>query len=352
MSSFVLRLQMVVFQAPGSDPSRGRAEMVTLLRDDPDAQRRAWFEAAVTSFGSVGVIYSVTLQCEEPFACMVVERTFPFAQIDGRIEEIARRHHSAFINVCTSNGLCRSRIQVPVPCDLVEVDRACLLTRSDLRIVKILLWAASPTATTWLRLRRGLNRLLYRASLGGVAARLADRPRAGVMSWRDAELLSRVFAIAATTPWINLEYAVPARRADEAARGLLALHRAWPVLTGFIMRPVGADRAGYLSPTKDRPTVFFDVGYHQELMRTGLYAEIEKLLLACEGRCSWSRLFEAPPGEIVKQYPEYPEFVRAKRQMDPCNVFSNAFSDSILFPERSAALRDVASTGQATAAVV
>jgi hypothetical protein len=54
----------------------------------------------------------------------------------------------------------------------------------------------------------------------------------------------------------------------------------------------------------------------------------------------------------VKQYPEYPEFVRAKRQMDPCNVFSNAFSDSILFPERSAALRDVASTGQATAAVV
>ncbi len=33
----------------------------------------------------------------------------------------------------------------------------------------------------------------------------------------------------------------------------------------------------------------------------------------------------------MKQYPQYPEFLRAKREMDPCNVFSNRFSDAILF---------------------
>ena len=30
--------------------------------------------------------------------------------------------------------------------------------------------------------------------------------------------------------------------------------------------------AGFLSPTKDRPTVFFDIGYHQALIKTGVYA--------------------------------------------------------------------------------
>ncbi len=288
MSSFVTQLQIVVFQAPEGDASQGRAELVTLRRDDADPQRRAWFEAAVASFGSVGVLYAVTMQCEEPYACMVIEHSFPFEHIDGHIEEIARKHYSAFINVSTSNGSCRSRIQVPVPRDLVRTNATCLLTKNDLRILKVLLWAASPTATTWLWLRKRLDRALYNLSLGSTGASLSKRRREGVMSWRDAELLSRVFAVTATAPWINLEYAVPAQRADEAARRLLALKKSYPVLSGFIMRPVGADSAGFLSPTKDRPTVFFDIGYHQALIHTGVYAEIEKLLLDCEGRCSWS----------------------------------------------------------------
>ena len=102
------------------------------------------------------------------------------------------------------------------------------------------------------------------------------------------------------------------------------------LVAAVVMRPVGADSVGYLSPTKGRPTVYFDIGYHHALVDTGIYPEVEKLLLACEGRCSWSRLFKAPMSEVVKQYPQYQEFVQAKREMDPCNVFSNAFSDAVL----------------------
>jgi FAD/FMN-containing dehydrogenase len=105
-------------------------------------------------------------------------------------------------------------------------------------------------------------------------------------------------------------------------------------LTSFIMRPVGADAHGYLSPTRGRPTVYFDIGYHQELLNTGLYDEVEKVLLACEGRCSWSRLFKAPAEEVMKQFPLYPEFLKAKGEMDPRNIFSNAFSDALLFQAR------------------
>jgi L-gulono-1,4-lactone dehydrogenase len=333
MSSFVVQLQLVVFRAPEGDPSRGKAELVALRRDDPDPERRNWFEAAVASFGSLGVIYSVTMQCQEPYACVVIENTFPFDRIDGRIADLARKYYSVFLHV-SSNGDCRSRIQVPAPLDLIDADKECLLTDSDLRALKVLLWAASPTATSWLWLRKALNRAVYGVSRGPLGPMLTKqrRSREGVMSWRNAELLSRIFAIAAASPWINLEYAVPVHRADEAARKLLALKKEYPVLTDFIMRPVGADTVGFLSPTRDRPTVFFDIGYHQQLMHTGVYAEIEKALLACGGRCSWSRLFKAPTEDIVRQYPLYPNFVRVKREIDPCNVFSNAFSDSILFP--------------------
>jgi FAD/FMN-containing dehydrogenase len=333
MSSYVQQLQVVVFRSESRDPSQGKAELVTLRPDDPDPTRRAWFEAAVASFGSVGVIYAVTLQCEEAYACFAIEHSFPFSHIDGRIAEIARRHYSAFISIGSPSGICRSRIQVPIPRDLVQVDSTCLLTPGDLRALKVLLWAASPTPTTWPRLRKVLNRFFYKASIGRAGSLVfqQDRRRQGVMSWRDAELLSRIFAATATAPWTNLEYAVPVHRADEAARTLLELIRAYPAVTSFCLRPVGADTAGFLSPTKDRPTVFFDIAYHRALLHTGVYDEIEKVLLGCEGRCSWSRLFRAPASQVVAQYPQYPAFVRAKREMDPCNVFANAFSDSILF---------------------
>jgi FAD/FMN-containing dehydrogenase len=339
MSSFVVELQVVVFQADGSDPSRGKAELCTLRRDDPDPRRRAWFEAAVASFGSVGVIYAITLQCEEPYACMVVEHAFHYSHIEGRIAEIAKKYYSALINVSSSSGVCRSKIQCPVPRELVKISASCLLTDNDLRILKMFMWAASPTAKSWLWLRRWLNRRFYNASLGKAGSLSTQQRirREGVMSWRDAELMSRVFAVAATAPWINLEYAVPLERADEAASRLLSLKKQYPVFSGFVMRPVGADTAGFLSPTKGRDTVFFDIGYHQDLLHTGIYAEIEKLLLDCDGRCSWSRLFKAPAEEIIKQYPEYAEFLRAKQEMDPCNVFANAFSDAILFPAGQAA---------------
>jgi FAD/FMN-containing dehydrogenase len=342
MSSYVCSLQMVLFHAPEGAPDEGRAEFVTLLRDDPDAEKRAWFEAAVVSFGSLGIVYAVELQCEAPFACFVAEHSFPFSQIDGRIAELAAKHFSSFLSVGTSNGVCRSRVQVPVPCDLVQADATCLLTDWDLRVVKILLWAATPSATTWLWLRGYLGRIFYKASMGGLGSVTASqrRKREGVMSWRDAELLSRLFAVTATSPWINLEYAVPVERADEAARELLKLHQSYPVFTNFVMRPVGADSVGFLSPTKGRPTVYFDIGYHPQLIDTGLYEQVEALLLSCEGRCSWSRLFKAPVREVVKQYPQYQEFLRAARQMDPCGVFANAFSAGILSaqqpaPERS-----------------
>jgi L-gulonolactone oxidase len=331
MCSYVTELQIVVFQVE-RDAAAGKAVLLTLRRDDPDPQKRAWFEAAVASFGSIGILYSLTLQCEAAFACFIAEQSFPYSHIEGRLAEVSKQHYSVNLVVTTSNGLCRAKVQVPVPRDLVKVEDTCLLDEDDLRIIKVLLWASSPTATTWRGMRKWFNKVLYDVSRDVVPGLEAQRRRGGLLSWKHAEMLSRVFALTASSPWINLEFAVPVERADEAARRLIEAMKVHAVLSVFVMRPVGADSAGFLSPTKDRPTVFFDIPYHAGLMHTGVYAEIEKILLSCEGRCSWSRLFKAPREEVITQYPQYPDFVRAKSEMDPSNVFSNSFSDGILFP--------------------
>ena len=87
--------------------------------------------------------------------------------------------------------------------------------------------------------------------------------------------------------------------------------------------------AGYLVPSKGRPAVFVDVPYVPDLEEAGLYAEVERTLIAQRGRCSWSRRICSPPEEFLKNYPECPRFNAAKQELDPANIFSNPFSDRI-----------------------
>jgi FAD/FMN-containing dehydrogenase len=109
---------------------------------------------------------------------------------------------------------------------------------------------------------------------------------------------------------------------------LRTLIRSYPPHT-MNMRPVGADDAGYLAASKGQAVVYFDIPYVADLERTGMYAAIERECLEMGGRCSWSRLLYSPVSELLRNYPEHHRFVQAKRELDPCNVFSNEFSDRI-----------------------
>jgi FAD/FMN-containing dehydrogenase len=163
------------------------------------------------------------------------------------------------------------------------------------------------------------------------------RSRGTLLRWTDAELESRMHAAYGANRFVNLEYAVPLDRCDQAIDALRALYRAFAAgrgtdlagLPAIVLRPVGADDAGYLAAPKGQSVVYVDVPYVADLEATGFYAAIERTLIALGGRCSWSRLFYAPPEEFLKNYPDHHRFVAAKHELDPDNVFSNAFSDRI-----------------------
>ncbi len=78
-----------------------------------------------------------------------------------------------------------------------------------------------------------------------------------VTSWRTAEIESLIPLIK-RHPWVNLEYAIPLDELPNVIEKLLAVTHRYQVKHGynrllpFTVRPVNADRAGYLCPTKGK----------------------------------------------------------------------------------------------------
>jgi FAD/FMN-containing dehydrogenase len=171
--------------------------------------------------------------------------------------------------------------------------------------------------------------------------KLLKHSRGTLLRWTDAELDSRMHAAVGASRFVNLEYAVPLDRCDEAVNRLRALFARFRAdsLTGdrapiidfppVGLRPVGPDDAGYLAAPKGQAVAYFDIPYIADVEATGLYTAMERTFIALGGRCSWSRLAFAPPEEFLQNYPEHHRFVDAKRELDPDSVFSNEFSDRI-----------------------
>jgi FAD/FMN-containing dehydrogenase len=162
-------------------------------------------------------------------------------------------------------------------------------------------------------------------------AALRTHSKGALLTWYDAELESRLHAAFARRPFVNLEYAVALDRFDAAVARLAtvyARHASHPM--AFVsFRPVGADDAGYLVASKGQAVVYVDITWVEELERAGLYAEVERVLIELGGRCSWARHIYSEPAAFLRNYPEHHRFVAAKRELDPLNLFANAFSDRI-----------------------
>lgn len=97
---------------------------------------------------------------------------------------------------------------------------------------------------------------------------------------------------------------------------------------------VAADSLGFMSPTKGRETAYVDITYDisdKNDIRFKFFQDVEKILLGLDGRVSWSRLFLKDKSQVIQAYPEYYKFLDVKNELDPQNMFSNEFSDAVLF---------------------
>jgi FAD/FMN-containing dehydrogenase len=121
----------------------------------------------------------------------------------------------------------------------------------------------------------------------------------------------------------EMEYMVPAERAQEAAGAVRTLFRerhpehAHPVYLRFIK----GDPA-LLSPFHERDSVSFSIGYAPESDHWTLFTDVDRLLLdGFAARPHWGKNHLLTRERMVNAYPRLDDFVRIRRELDPQGVF-------------------------------
>ena len=106
-----------------------------------------------------------------------------------------------------------------------------------------------------------------------------------------------------------------------------------PILGGVLCRFVAAEHDVYLSPAVGRNTVYISIStstdHWQEYKE--FYKKFEELLLQYNGRPHWGKINFLDYSKAFKLYGNnFTQFLQAKKALDPKNMFSNSFTERVL----------------------
>lgn len=120
------------------------------------------------------------------------------------------------------------------------------------------------------------------------------------------------------------EYSIPVARAASALRQMKALFEArdWRFLMPVEVRFVGEDDS-FLSPAQGRNSCYIGVSTRVKEYPTEVFAAFEPIMKSHGGRPHWGKLFNLTRAEVKDLYPDYEHFREIKLEMDPRGVFAN-----------------------------
>jgi FAD/FMN-containing dehydrogenase len=135
-----------------------------------------------------------------------------------------------------------------------------------------------------------------------------------------------------TLKFDEIEYALPREAGPECFQALRqrikTKHRqevAWRVL----YRTVAKDDA-YLSPAHDRDTTTISVHHNAGLPYEALFADVESIFRAHDGRPHWGKKHNATAAHVAAAYPDRDRFLAIRERFDPAGVFANVHLDELL----------------------
>jgi FAD/FMN-containing dehydrogenase len=293
----------------------------SLTRDSKDPKIQRYFDAALVSFGSLGIIYSITMEGVEDFNMFNVRSYTNFSNVKGKIAEIAKKYDSVQFLFQTDKCYLRSSTRVaPEGTYRVAVKKKRFSFFQE--ILKDVFWyfhskQVFPKFCQWL-----WGMIYYEMSC---------------VTWDQYEIFQH------TKPFTNMEYALPENKIEEAVEFVQKKFS-----TGerernlfWVIRPVGADERGFLSATRrdcGTPAFYIDIPYQNkgDEKEVKLFSEIEQGLLKLGGRCSFSRLFWNRSQSVLENFWDKGgvEWKKVKLELDPNHVFTNDFVNSIFFDNK------------------
>jgi L-gulonolactone oxidase len=294
-------------------------ELRTVRRDDPD------MEAAKLALGTLGVIYSVTLQLEAEYNVATQIRSLPVERVLAELDDLQASCDflEMFWFPFQQNMWVYMMDHITAPRDPKRWWMQ-LATDFNTTVQKV----ASQRLIPWIA--RHAPRLT--PVLNSAASRMAFHEGLSIEPASDAFHFQQAYAKC----W-EMEYAVPTPHATEAWRAGVELveHYAksalYPVNFSLHARFTGASNA-WLAPNHGRPTCYIDVTTamgtpHWE----GFFRELEGLWLGIDGaRPHWGKVF-FQRRRAAARYEHMGRFLAVREHWDPERVFLNRFLERDIF---------------------
>ncbi|SOD62234.1 L-gulonolactone oxidase [Streptomyces zhaozhouensis] len=285
-------------------------------------ERPELFAAARVGLGALGVLATVTLQCEPAFALRAHEGPMGLPEVlDGLDALLAANEHFEFYWFPhTDRALTKRNNRLP------PGERPCPLGR----------------ARAWFDDEFLSNTLLEGVSRLGTAVPGAI-PRLNALSSRAlaartySHASHRVFTSARRVVFREMEYAVPRESVAEVVR---AVHRwvagsgervAFPVEVRF----APADDV-WLSTAYRRESAYVAVHQYHRLPHERYFRAVAAIADAVGGRPHWGKLHWLDAAALRGRYPRLDDFLAVRDRLDPGGVFANPYLDRVLGPAPAA----------------
>jgi FAD-linked oxidoreductase len=272
--------------------------------------------AARVSLGALGVLSEVRVRTVPAFRLHKVEEVRPLREVLEDLDELAAGHDHVELYALPWSSrslLMRSR-------------------RTDEPA------AAPPRWRTWLTDELANNTalgLLQRTGRRFPAANPTLGRLTGLLASGSSRLddSHRVFASNRRVRFTESEWALPRTALAEAVRAVLALieRDRLPVTFPIEVR-VAAEDDALLSTASGRASAYVAVHQFAGADDTAYFREVERMMLAMDGRPHWGKKHRAGAAVLAPRYPGWDRFQAVRDRLDPVGVFSNEHLAHVLGP--------------------
>ena len=281
-------------------------------------ERPDLFAAARVGLGALGVISTVTLQCEPSFSLFAQERPEPLEQVLEGFDEFAAAndHFEFYWFPYGSNALVKRNNRLPA-----DVERRPLSRTRQLLDYEIMENVAFGGLC---RIGRAMPNMVR--PLGRLAS--------SVLSAREySDLSHRVFVTHRAVRFVESEFAVP----RESLLDVLAELRARvPKLENPVMFPVEIRVAAaddiWLSTANGRDSAYIAIHQFVGMPYREYFAAFASIVAQVGGRPHWGKMHDLDAETLRGRYPHFDDFLRVRKEVDPAGLFGNAYLDQVLGP--------------------
>jgi len=287
-------------------------QLVRCSADD----RPELFAAARVGLGALGVIATVTLQCEPAFALAAAEAPASLDEVLDDLDDlvIGSDHFEFYWFPHTRR----------------------VLTKRNNRVLPGTALRPVGAARAWLDDRFLSNTVFERVN------RLTTRhpaliPRANALAARALgardyiDRSYRVFASVRTVRFREMEYAVPRAAVPDVLAGIEAYLARGGEQVGFPVevRFAAADDI-WLSTATGRDTGYVAVHQYHRRDHEAYFRAVEAIAREHDGRPHWGKLHHRDAGSLRGTYPKLDAFAALRDELDPHRVFGNAYLTRVL----------------------